>query len=116
MNVKPCLRPKIAGVIYNRLNDSMLLQVDATVVYAKSNGRYDMTSVSYDDLKVDSPYNTYKNKGLTPGPICNPGINSIIAAATPESHNYLFYHTDENKKDGSHIFTENFDDHVATMD
>lgn len=109
-------RPKIAGVIYNRLKDSMLLQVDATVVYAKSNGRYDMTSVSYDDLKVDSPYNTYKNQGLTPGPICNPGINSIIAAANPESHNYLFYHTDENKKDGSHIFTENFDDHVATMD
>lgn len=108
-------RAVIAGVINNRVNSGMLLQIDATVVYAKSAGLYDMTVVTYEDLEVDSPYNTYKNKGLTPGPICNPGIKSVIAAANPASHTYLFYHTDEVKKDGSHIFTETFDDHVATM-
>ena len=74
-----------------------------------------MTQVTYADLEVMSPYNTYKTNGLTPGPICNPGIKSILAAAKPESHEWLFYHTDEVKKDGSHIFTKTFDDHVATM-
>lgn len=108
-------RATIAGVIGNRISKDMLLQVDATVVYAKSGGEYDINTVTYDDLEVDSKYNTYKYKGLTPGPICNPGIKSILAAAKPESHPYLFYHTDEAKKDGSHIFTETFDDHVATM-
>lgn len=108
-------RATIAGVINNRLAKDMLLQVDATVVYAKSAGLYDMTQVTYADLEVMSPYNTYKTKGLTPGPICNPGIKSILAAAKPESHEWLFYHTDEVKKDGSHIFTKTFDDHVATM-
>ncbi len=108
-------RPTIAGVIENRLKNDMLLQVDATVVYAKSAGHYDMTKVTYKDLEVYSPYNTYKNKGLTPGPICNAGIKSILAAASPEIHNWLFYHTDEVKADGSHIFTKTFDDHVSTM-
>lgn len=108
-------RATIAGVINNRIDSDMLLQVDATVVYAKSAGLYDMTQVTYADLEVDSPYNTYKRKGLTPGPICNPGIKSIIAAANPEKHEWLFYHTDEVKKDGSHIFTKTFDDHVSTM-
>lgn len=108
-------RATIAGVINNRLAKDMLLQVDATVVYAKSAGLYDMTQVTYADLEVMSPYNTYKTNGLTPGPICNPGIKSILAAAKPESHEWLFYHTDEVKKDGSHIFTKTFDDHVATM-
>lgn len=108
-------RATIAGVIGNRISKDMLLQVDATVVYAKSAGRYDMTQVTYADLEVDSLYNTYKHKGLTPGPICNPGIKSIIASAKPERHSWLFYHTDEEKKDGSHIFTENFDDHISTM-
>ncbi len=108
-------RAKIAGVINNRIKNDMLLQIDATVVYAKSAGLYDMTQVTYKDLEVVSPYNTYKNTGLTPGPICNPGIESVVAAANPESHSCLFYHTDEEKKDGSHIFTETFDDHVSTM-
>lgn len=108
-------RATIAGVIANRISKDMLLQVDATVVYAKSAGLYDMTQVTYSDLEVNSPYNTYKYKGLTPGPICNPGIKSVMAAANPESHSWLFYHTDEVKKDGSHIFTQTFDDHISTM-
>lgn len=108
-------RATIAGVIKNRLEEPMRLQIDATVVYAKSNGRYDMTEVLNADLKVDSPYNLYKYEGLTPGPICSPGIKSIIAAANPENHKWLYYHTDETKKDGSHIFTESFNEHLSTM-
>lgn len=108
-------RAKIAGVIKNRLNEPMKLQIDATVVYAKSNGRYDMTEVLLKDLEVESPYNLYKYEGLTPGPICSPGIKSILAAANPEKHKWLFYHTDEVKKDGSHIFTETFNEHLSTM-
>ena len=108
-------RATIAGVIKNRLKEPMMLQIDATVVYAKSNGRYDMTEVLYEDLKVDSPYNLYKYEGLTPGPICSPGIKSIVAAVKPESHKWLYYHTDEKKKDGSHIFTQTYNEHLSTM-
>ena len=108
-------RAKIAGVIKNRLNEPMKLQIDATVVYAKSNGRYDMTEVLLKDLEVESPYNLYKYEGLTPGPICSPGIKSILAAVNSEKHKWLFYHTDEVKKDGSHIFTETFNQHLSTM-
>lgn len=104
-------RKKIAGVIENRLDEGMLLQIDATVIYAVSEGRYDVYKVLYDDLDIDSPYNTYKYKGLPAGPISNPGIASIKAALSPESHNYLYYRTDEDKRDGSHIFTQTFNEH-----
>ncbi|MBE7042517.1 MAG: endolytic transglycosylase MltG [Ruminococcaceae bacterium] len=108
-------RPVIAGVIYNRIQDEMLLQIDATVVYACSEGMYDMKEVLFEDLEVDSLYNTYKNPGLPVGPICNPGIESIKAAILPDRHDYYFYHTDEEKKDGSHIFTETYEEHTSTM-
>lgn len=108
-------RPTIAGVIENRLNDKMKLQIDAAVVYAISDGLYDVERVLYRDLEVDSPYNVYKNYGLPVGPICNPGAASIKAAMNPEKHEYFFYHTDETKKDGSHIFTKSFGEHTATM-
>ena len=105
-------RAKIAGVIENRLKEEMKLQVDATVAYLISDGLYDVDRVLYSDLEKNSPYNTYKNKGLPVGPICNPGIKSIKAAINPDKHNYLYYRTDENKKDGSHIFTETFEAHT----
>ena len=108
-------RAKISGVMYNRLNIGMQLQIDASAVYAKSNGMYDIENVNADVVAVDSVYNTYKVDGLPAGPICNPGLSSLIAAAKPESHDYLYYHTDEQKKDGSHIFTKTYDEHVATM-
>ncbi len=108
-------RPTIAGVIENRLEDNMRLQVDAAVVYAISDGLYDVERVLYKDLEVNSPYNVYKNYGLPVGPICNPGEKSLLAAANPEEHDYFFYHTDEAKKDGSHIFTKTFGDHKSTM-
>ena len=108
-------RATIAGVIENRLAINMMLQIDATVIYAMSGGMYDVERVLYRDLETVSPYNVYMNYGLPVGPICNPGEKSLEAAMNPESHEYLYYHTDEVKKDGSHIFTTNYGDHTATM-
>ena len=105
-------RSKIAGVIENRLDGNMRLQIDATVVYTISDGLYDVERVLYSDLETNSPYNTYKITGLPIGPISNPGIKSIKAAISPDKHNYLYYRTDNNKNDGSHIFTENFEAHT----
>lgn len=105
-------RRKISGVIQNRLDIGMGLQIDASVVYAISDGMYDVERVLYKDLEVDSPYNTYKYEGIPIGAICNPGIESIKAAISPEEHSYLYYHTDTDKNDGSHIFSETFSQHV----
>lgn len=106
-------RAKIAGVIENRLAAGMKLQIDATVVYAISDGMYDVNRVLYKDLEVDSPYNTYKNYGLPIGPIASPGIKSIEAALHPEKHEYLYYRTDTEKNDGSHVFSKDFEEHKA---
>ncbi len=108
-------RPTISGVIENRLAIDMPLQIDAAIVYAVSEGTFDMDGVNYSHLEVDSPYNIYTNRGLPPGPICNPGMSSIIAAANPKRHKYLYYHTDTDKNDGSHIFTETYDEHLTTQ-
>ena len=107
----PTERSTISGVIQNRLDIDMRLQIDASVVYAISGGMYDVERVLYKDLEVDSPYNTYKYKGLPVGAICNPGMASIRAAMEPEEHKYLYYHTDTDKNDGSHIFSETFSQH-----
>lgn len=106
-------RTAISGVIDNRLGIDMILQIDASVVYVISDGLYDVDRVLYKDLEVDSPYNTYKYKGLPAGPICNPGIESIRAAMNPARHKYLYYHTDTEKNDGSHIFSETFAQHTS---
>lgn len=111
-------RPKIAGVIENRIKESMPLQVDATVLYASTNGLFNESDGSYIANQIatfDSPYNTYKYPGLPAGPICNPGLTSLKAALSPEEHNYLYYHTDNEKDDGSHIFTETYSEHLITM-
>ena len=108
-------RATIAGVIENRLADGMRLQIDAAVIYAISDGLYDVDRVLYRDLEVDSPYNVYRNYGLPVGPICSPGLSSLEAAMNPEEHSYMYYHTDEAKGDGSHIFTESFSEHKDTM-
>ncbi len=84
-------RAKVASVIYNRLARGMLLQIDATVLYAK--GVWQAT-VTYDDRKIDSPYNTYLHPGLPPGPIANPGIKAIDAALNPAQTDYLYYLSD----------------------
>ena len=107
-------RPKIAGVLNNRLNQNMLLQIDSTVLYPLTNGLYNKEVVTYDDLEVDSPYNTYKYSGMPVGPICNPGLACIKAVLQPEEHNYLYYHV-INEETGEHIFTETLEEHEETM-
>lgn len=105
----------ISGVIYNRLEKGMRLQVDAAVQYAVSDGYYNVNRITYSDLEIDSPYNTYKVDALPAGPICNPGIEAIKAACNPEKHSYLYYHTDTKKNDGSHIFTKTYEEHLQTQ-
>lgn len=86
-------RPLISSVIYNRLSAGMALDIDATILYALGTWEKVLTS---DDLKIKSPYNTYTNPGLPPGPICNPGLASIEAAINPAKSDYLFYIHDKN--------------------
>ncbi len=98
-------RPLIASVIYNRINQNMPLQIDATVIYAHG---YYIESVRNRHLAIESKYNTYLYKGLPVGPICNPGIESLKAKTlNPASTDYLFYLlAGENK----HYFTNNYND------
>lgn len=98
-------RARIAGVIYNRLQRGMRLEVDATVLYAL--GRH-KDVVLYRDLEVDSPYNTYRFAGLPPGPIANPGLAAIEAAVRPEAHDFLYYVA---RTDGSHVFSRTLEEH-----
>ena len=105
-------RETISGVIMNRLKKGMPLQIDASVVYVISDGLYDVHRVLYKDLKSDSLYNTYKNSGLPVGAICSPGLPSIKAAMNPSEHNYLYYRTDDEKGDGSHNFTQTYNEHL----
>jgi UPF0755 protein len=97
-------RAKIAGVYVNRLNNDMYLGADPTIQYAKGN----WNPITLTDLKIDSPYNTYTNKGLPPTPICNPGLKSIKAAVNPEKNNYLYFF---NITDGSAIFSADANEH-----
>jgi len=84
-------RPLVASVIYNRLAAGWLLQIDATVLYAKGIWQ---ASVTTDDRKINSPYNTYLHTGLPPGPIANPGVKAIDAALQPAQTGYFFYLSD----------------------
>ena len=102
-------RAPIAGVIYNRLKRKMRLQIDATVQYAQG---FHKNRLLYRDLTVASPYNTYKNAGLPPGPICNPGLPSLRAALEPAHSDYLFY---VGTPDGSHIFSRTYAEHQANI-
>lgn len=97
----------ISGVLHNRLNKDMKLQVDPTVAYAKGEHLY-MTSLK--DLEVDSPYNTYKNKGLPPGPIANMREESFMAAADPTQTDYLFFYARYN---GEIIYNVDLEAHEA---
>lgn len=103
----------IASVIYNRLckpGEYPYLNIDATVVYAL--GGVD-GALTQDDLKVDSPYNTYLHAGLPIGPISNPGLSSITAALYPSDTNYLYYALD--KSTGHHHFSETYEEHNAFL-
>lgn len=97
----------ISGVIHNRLNHSdayPYLQIDAALQYAVGHNN----PLTEADLKLDSPYNLYTNKGLPPGPICNPGYNALYAATHPDEHDYYYYVA---MPDGTHLFAETNSEH-----
>jgi len=98
-------RPTISGVYHNRLNRGMRLQADPTIQYIIEDGPRRLLNR---DLRIDSPYNTYKYEGLPPGPINSPGEQSLIAALYPEENEYLFFVA---RGDGYHTFTTNEKDH-----
>lgn len=98
-------RPLVASVFLNRLKIGMPLQSDATVNYAlKSNKLW----LSQKDLDVDSPYNTYKYVGLPPGPICNPGLKSLLAVVNAPKTDYYYFLT---KPDGEAVFERTLEEH-----
>ncbi|MBT4989765.1 MAG: endolytic transglycosylase MltG [Rickettsiales bacterium] len=102
-------RGQISGVFYNRLARKMRLQSDPTVIYAITNGKYQLKrQLSKKDLKNSSKYNTYKINGLPPTPITNPGYQAIYAAFNPDKTNYLYFVSDGN---GGHNFSTNLKDH-----
>ncbi|QHI73694.1 endolytic transglycosylase MltG [Aminipila terrae] len=96
----------VASVIYNRLAINMPLQIDAAVQYALPEHK---DRLDYNDLQVNSPYNTYQNTGLPPGPICSPGIDSIKAALYPADTNYYYYVLSA-EKNGSHKFSNTYEE------
>ena len=102
-------RPIIAGLYYNRLHRRMKLEADPTIQYIIPGGP---RRLLYNDLKIDSPYNTYKNYGLPPGPINTPGRKSILAALYPTKHNYLYFVADGL---GGHRFARTFDEHLRNV-
>lgn len=100
-------RKTVAGIFWRRLREGMPLQSDATVNYVTKGGRARPT---LNDLEAASPYNTYRNKGLPPGPISNPGDAAIDATLHPDDHGYRFFLTDDA---GKAYYAKNFDEHKA---
>jgi len=112
-------RPIIADVFLKRLRRGMPLEADPTVQYALGNDPasvaehgYWKQELSQADLEVDSPYNTYRNAGLPPGPICNPGLASIQAVIRPTQTDYLYFVA---RADGSHVFAETMEEHLSNI-
>lgn len=106
-------RPLIAAVYRNRLDRGIGLMADPTVVYAmKRAGRWH-GNIRRDDLRMDSPYNTYRYAGLPPGPICNPGLASLVAASEPADVPYLYF---VSRNDGTHVFAETLAEHNRNVE
>ena len=103
-------RETIASVFYNRLKIDMPLQTDPTVIYSLGEHK---NRVSYEDLEVENPYNTYKHPGLTPGPIAAPGKSSLEAAISPSDTDYLYFLAD---KDGNNHFAKTYEEHLSNVD
>lgn len=99
-------RPIIAGIFLNRLAKGMRLESCSTVLYAMGINK---ERLSFEDLKFDSPYNTYRHKGLPPGPICNPGAKAIDAVLYPEATDSLYF---VSKGNGTHYFSSTFEQHI----
>jgi UPF0755 protein len=104
--------PRIASVYLNRLKRDMRLQADPTVIYAlKKDGKW-KDKLYRSDYGYDSPYNTYVNAGLPPGPICNPGLNALNSAVSPEKTDYLYFVADAS---GGHTFSRTFEEHLVAI-
>lgn len=115
----PDERRKVAGVFINRLKKGMPMQSDPTAIYALTKGEIKDDGMGplgrrllRKDLEIDSPYNTYKYPGLPPGPICNPGRESIAAVLNPEPHNYIYFVADGT---GGHVFAETLAEHESNV-
>ena len=107
----------IAGIIINRLNVGMALQIDATVMYARDSLdkkiiNYWKLPITKADIQIDSPFNTYKNQGLPPRPICSPGYNSLFAAFHPTESDYIYYITGN---DGKMYYAKTLDEHNSNI-
>lgn len=103
-------RPLVSSVFYNRMRDGMPLQSDATMGYVTGG------EVTADDLKQESPYNTYLNQGLPPTPICTPSLECIQAALEPASTDYLYFLIIENGSYSNHTFSTTYDDHLQAIE
>ncbi len=103
-------RPMIASVFYNRLDIDMPLQSDATIQYAFDERK---DRVMYKDLKIDSPYNSYVNKGLPPTPISNPGVKSIEAALNPADSDYLYFVA---TMEGKNNYSKTYEEHLKHVE
>ena len=103
-------RGKVASVFYNRLKAGMPLQSDATMSYVTGG------EVTADDLKTQSPYNTYLNKGLPPTPICTPSLASIKAALAPDTTDYMYFLIIEKGDYSNHTFSTTYEDHQKAIE
>ncbi len=103
-------KPIVAGAYLNRLKKDMCLEADPTLVFAV--GDFSIRRVLNKHKEVDSPYNTYKNKGLPPGPICIPSTTSIDAVLNPAEHDYIYFCARESL-DGYHNFAVTYKEHLA---
>jgi len=110
-------RAIIASVFLNRLKKKMFLQSDSTAQYAlgyqSATKQWWKSPVTIEELAaVNSPYNTYRNIGLPPGPICNPSLASIVAVAAPAQTEYLYFFS---KGDGTHAFAKTYEEHLQNQ-
>jgi UPF0755 protein len=109
----PTERPLIAAVYRNRLDRRIGLAADPTVIYALKKMGVWNGNIRREDLRMDSPYNTYRYAGLPPGPICSPGLASLAAAAQPSDVPYLYF---VSRNDGTHVFASSFEEHKRNVD
>ena len=109
----PQERPLVAAVYLNRLHDHMQLAADPTVIYALKLAGQWSGNIHKADLMIDSPYNTYRVRGLPPGPIANPGMASLRAAADPAKSSFLYFVA---RHDGSHAFSTNLAEHNRNVE